>query len=60
MFLECFSPHLLFVTRRDAATKSRVATGRQLPRQCVPILSLRIRPKLGGGWGVGLSLTRLQ
>lgn len=54
MFLECFSLHLLFVSRRDAATKSRVATWRRLARQSVPTLNLRIRAKLGRGWGVGI------
>lgn len=54
MFLECFSLHLSFVSRRDAATKSTVATGRRLPRQSVPILNLRIRMKMGGGWGFGI------
>lgn len=61
MFLECFPPFLSFVSRRDAATKSKVATGRQRPRKTVPILNLRSRAKLGiGVGGLGLSLTRLQ
>lgn len=55
MFLECFPPYLSFVSRRDAATKSKVATGRQRPRKTVPILNLRSRAKLGiGVGGVGI------